>query len=232
MSEAPDTQNRHFQEPSGLDDLASQAVPAATKLVDAIPGTTHEGKERQVSIDEVIAEIDKKLEGKYPVSLAQAWRYREEVRAKYGLPECGGRWEDPLAYIHVMEDILSSNDVNLRGKHEFEAFFDENPTAGAVTMSPDVFRNTTVVAQAASSNDWWQLRARANQLAHEGVHALQFQRSPRMPDEEGEREAYYYQMLTPQQILKYKDDPTYLLDQINGSIEQNVQNSVKTNANI
>lgn len=227
MSEAP----QHGESES------SQANPRRDELQAALETTEHQSEtsqeriEKPPSLDEIIAKIDQASEGKHEVSLARAWQYREEVRAKYGLPECGGRWDDPLAYIHEVEDVLRKEGVQVRDKHEFSAFFAEHPSAGAVAMEPSVFRDATVVAEATSLNDWWGLRARANQLSHESVHALQFRHSPRMPDEEGEREAYYYQMLTPDMIRGHQDDPSYLFYQINGGIEQNVQNSTETNAN-
>lgn len=185
------------------------------------------GKNLNTDTEVVIQELDKVLNERQGIKVSEAWKYREEVRAKYGLPECGYRWEDPTGYIKVIENFLKKNCVQVRSKHEFMAFFRENSIAQALHTGPNVFRDSTVVIQNASDSNWFQLRARASQLAHESVHAFQAVLYPRMPDEEAEKEAFYYQMITPQQILKYKDDPNFLFDYINDVIKRSIRNAVK-----
>lgn len=187
--------------------------------------TAEPNQESKPSIESIVDELDEILDGRKGIKPSEAWRYREEVRIKYGLPECGYRWENPVRYIEAMESFLKKNGVLVRDKHEFSTFFRENPTATALHSGPNVFRDSTVVVQGASDGEWFRLRARANQLAHESVHTLQASKYPSMPDEEAEKEAYYYQMLTPQQILKYKDDPNFLFEWINGVLESNINSS-------
>ncbi|MDB5182511.1 MAG: hypothetical protein JWO47_295 [Candidatus Saccharibacteria bacterium] len=202
--------------PDTQPDIMDIAAPLAAQLVnESLPK----------HIDEVIAEIDEKFPQEEGPSLAQLWKYREEVRAKYGLPECGGRWRDPQAYINTMEDFLGREHIDIRAKYEFEPFFNEYPTAGAVTFESSAFRDVTIVASVSSSNNFYGLRKRANYLAHEAVHGMQQKRSPRMPNEIGEREAYYYQMLTPQRIRETDDIFTFIATVIEpyivGSVELN-----------
>ena len=164
------------------------------------------------SLEDILKEADEKSEGSQGIKVSEAWRYREAVRVKYGLPECGYRWEDPIRYISEAEGLLKENGVQVRGKHEFSTFFKENPGAIALHSGPNVFRDSTV--------------------AHESVHAFQDIKYPRMPDEEAEREAFYYQMLTPQQIVSHKDDPEFLYSLVNDVIEGNVQCSVSIDQKI
>ena len=184
------------------------------------------------SLEDILKEADEKSEGSQGIKVSEAWRYREAVRVKYGLPECGYRWEDPIRYISEAEGLLKENGVQVRGKHEFSTFFKENPGAIALHSGPNVFRDSTVAVEGASDGEWFKLRARANQLAHESVHAFQDIKYPRMPDEEAEREAFYYQMLTPQQIVSHKDDPEFLYSLVNDVIEGNVQCSVSIDQKI
>jgi hypothetical protein len=188
--------------------------------------------EQPVKIEDVITQLDKALEGKEGIKPSEAWEFRERVRAKYKLPESGYRWSDPVRYIGEMETLLREEKIDIRNKHEFEKFFKENPNAGGVAWPKSVFRDPTIAVQAASESDWFALRAKANQLAHEGVHGFQFKLYPGMPDELAEREAYYYQMLTPQQILQYRDDPEYIYHWINEDMENKIQSSVEINKRI
>ncbi len=189
-------------------------------------------QEAKPNIEQVVNQLDKILEGRDGIKFSEAWKYREEIRAKYGLPECGYRWEDPIRYIEEIESFLKKNGVRVRDKHEFSNFFKENPTATALHSGPNVFRDSTVVVQSASDGEWFRLRARANQLSHESVHALQAAKYPIMPNEEAEKEAYYYQMFTPQLILQYKDDPNLLFEWINGVIERNINSSTAVDKEI
>ncbi len=182
----------------------------------------HENSE---SLDQILVELDKRhnSSGMKP---SEAWQYRETIRIKYGLPECGYRWNDPLRYIGEIETFLKSNGVTIRPKHEFQNFFAENSDSGALTSGPSVFRDLTIIVQG-ESDDWYKLRARANQLAHESVHAMQNIKYPSMTNEEAEREAYFYQMLTPQELIEAANKSEglgFLL----ALIEKNVINSKKT----
>ncbi|MDP2672127.1 MAG: hypothetical protein Q8O68_01300 [Candidatus Daviesbacteria bacterium] len=188
--------------------------------------------EAQLSLEELIQSLDKAVEGKPGIKPSDAWRYREEVRTKYGLPECGYSFEDPLRYIQAIEAFLKENRVEIRNKHDFSTFFKENPKAEAVSSGPGVFRNSTVVVGAASDTDWFGLRTRAKQLSHESVHALQDKRYPEMPIDVAEKEAFYYQMLTPQTFLRYKDDPAFLMHFINGVVETSIKSSVEIDKKI
>lgn len=178
-------------------------------------------------IEEPIELLVERLDEQVPkegIGISQAWRYREEVRHKYGLPESSWRWDDPIQYIEKIIELIKKHNIPLRYKHEFEQFFKDYPTARAAYLQG----NLVVTA---ANDDWFILRAQANQLSHEVVHALQ-ERYPRMPDEEAEREAYYYQMLTPDRIREYKHDPDYLHHYINTVIEESVASSCKTNQKI
>lgn len=188
--------------------------------------------EQPVKIEDVIAQLDKALEDKEGIKPSEAWEFRERVRTKYKLPESGYRWNDPARYIGEMETLFREEKIDVRNKHEFEKFFKENPNAGGVAWPRSVFRDSTVAVQATPESDWFALRARANQLAHEGVHGFQFKRFPGMPDELAEREAYYYQMLTPQQILQFRDDPEFIYHWINEDMENKIQSSVEINKRI
>ncbi len=188
--------------------------------------------EAQLSLEELIQSLDKAVEGKPGIKPSDAWRYREEVRAKYGLPECGYSFEDPLRYIQTIEAFLKENRVEIRNKHDFSTFFKENLKAEAVSSGPGVFRDSTVVVGAASDTDWFGLRARAKQLSHDSVYALQDKRYPEMPIDVAEKEASYYQMLTPQTFLRYKDDPAFLMHFINGIVETSIKSSVEIDKKI
>ena len=185
-----------------------------------------------LTTEELVATMDADFTHPDGLTASQAWQYREEVRGKYGLPECGGLWSDPQGYINEIEAFLEREGIRIRGKHEFKDFFNNNPGAGAVAFGRSVFRDATVVVGQASSSDWFGLRARAKQLSHESVHAMQDKYYPGMPDEQAEREAYYYQMFTPQKIRELSDDPEHLLFIITGIIEPAVRSSVTINASL
>lgn len=180
-------------------------------------------------LESILIELDTALEGKPGIKPSDAWRYREEVRAKYGLPECGYRWQNPNRYIQEIEAFLQQQGVEVRGKHEFARFFEEIREAQAIVSGPNVFRNPTVVVEDAAENDWFKLRARANQLAHEGVHALQNIKYPSMTDDIAEKEAYYYQMLTPEHIIRYRHQPESIHIWINNVIEKSISKSIRVN---
>lgn len=185
-------------------------------------------KEAQPGIEQILHSIDKN--SKSP-KLVDAWRFRQEVMAKYQLPEPGLRVTNPAGYIDIMEKLLKERGVQIRDKHEFIPFFEENPEAGAVALEPNVFRDNTVVISTANGNDLKRLRARAADLAHEAVHALQHIYYPRMPARETEKEAYYYSSLTPQLIEKYKNDPDFLQTALK-TLEENIDISVRTDQRI
>ena len=69
-------------------------------------------------------------------------------------------------------------------------------------------------------------------MSHEIVHAMQDKYAPQMPDEEAEREAYYYQMLTPQKLIENAQNLTDILYFIDNVIERSVLHSVENNRQI
>ncbi len=183
-------------------------------------------------LDQILQEMDKKFEGKEGLKPSQAWEYKQQVIAKYQLPENDRISIDPTSYIHNVEALLKDNNIQVRPKHEFQNFFNENPTARAVNFEPNVFRDSTVVVANASENNFKQLKKRAKDLSHEAVHALQDIRYPSMPYEEKEREAYYYECLTPEMIIRYKDNPEELFAVLDDLIDMSVTVDQKTGATV
>lgn len=163
------------------------------------------------NINQILLEMDNALDWSPGPRPSEIWRFREQVKTKYGLPDLLG---NPVEYMRQVERILKEQGVSVRPKHEFEPFFKENPEASGVNFSASVFREATVVIKDASGDDINQLVDRAKHLGHEAVHALQTKRFPRMPFEEMEREAYYYQLFTLGLILYLKDRPGDLYDYI------------------
>ena len=164
--------------------------------------------------------------------ILKAWEYRQRVKAKYSLPECGSRWENPALYISEIQEFAKKEGIKIGFKHEFEEFFEENPNAAAVSLGESVFRPRTIVTEIPNYNDFFSLRAVANQMSHEIVHAMQDKYAPQMPDEEAEREAYYYQMLTPQKLIENAQNLTDILYFIDNVIERSVLHSVENNRQI
>lgn len=179
------------------------------------------------TFDELLQTLDKTVEGKPGIKPSDAWKYREEVRAKYGLPECGLLVGDPLGYIQMMEEFLKRERVEVRNNHEFSLFFKENSESAAFYFISNVFREATIAVPGASESVWFDLMDRATQLAHESVHAMQGKHYPRMPFRLAEKEAYYYQMLKPQIFLRYKDKPDFIMHFINETIEDSIRSSVE-----
>lgn len=127
----------------------------------------------KTTIKEILEKSDLTFRGT-GMKPSEAWQYRETVRTKYDLPECGYRWDDPVRYIQTIEDFLKKEGIEIREKHEFKQFFKDNPGAAALSSGPNVFRNNTVIVGSNNPDgEYWKLRARANQLAHEAVHAIQ-----------------------------------------------------------
>ena len=170
-------------------------------------------------IESLAKKLDEKIGEKEGVSISQAWEYRERVRAKYQLPECAGRWEDPSGYIDKITKFAKERGIPIRPKDEFQPFFEKYKNAKAAII------DNNLVVERASESDWFALRALANQLSHEIVHGLQNQKYPRMPDEEAEREAFYYQMITPETIRRYEDNPEFLHHFINEIVEADIKTS-------
>lgn len=169
---------------------------------------------KEPNLDEILQKMDEALDWGPGPKPSEIWRYREEVRVKYGLPDSGLMRSNPLEYMRQTEQLLAEEGVVIRSKHEFERFFKENPEAQGVNFRASVFRDTTVSIKNAPDDDINQLIDRAKHMGHEAVHALQTKRAPRMPTEEMEREAYYYELITPALILLLKDKPGDLYDYI------------------
>lgn len=147
--------------------------------------------QEMLPIGDILKQLDKKCPDK-GVKPSEAWTYRHIIMRKYGLPESTYRWNDPKRYIEQIEEIAKEHGVKIRSRHEFELFFKENPKAKAWFHGKYVFHDSMMVTTPLpNEEEWFQLRAKANQLSHEIVHALQQERYPRMPVEEQEREAYY-----------------------------------------
>jgi len=169
------------------------------------------------SIEQILQNIDSASDKQGPneTKLADAWGYRKTVMAKYDLPELGS---DPVEYIRRMEEFLKRKGIDVRGIHEFDRFFQENHEAAAVANEHGI------IIGAANGSDIERLKLRGRSIAHEAVHALQDLLYPRMPLEEMEREAYYYEYLTPSVILNNKDRPDFLKGVL-GVLEDKVQMS-------
>lgn len=183
-------------------------------------GISPEINERKIEpIELLVRRLDEKVGKKEGVSIARAWEYREEVRAKYQLPECAGRWEDPIGYIDKITKFAKEKGIPIRRKDEFQPFFEKYKNAKAAII------DNNLLVERASESDWFALRALANQLSHEIVHGLQNQKYPRMSDEEAEREAFYYQMITPETIRRYEDNPEFLHHFINEIVEADIKTS-------
>ncbi len=166
------------------------------------------------------------------VKPSEYWKYRERVRVKYGLPECGGKFDDPVSYIHQIEQLAKENGIEIRPKHEFELFFQENPGAGGVFFGKGVFRDPTIAVEQHQPDDFWELRTRAGQLSHEIVHAFQDIMFPGMPDHIAEQEAYAYQIFNPDAILFFSDSIEFISSWVNKDIPKLVAFSNSTNSKI
>lgn len=185
-----------------------------------------EASSRSVQIMTILKKADEAVKDDERIKPSDAWKYREAVRIKYGLPECGYLSQDPVRYIQTIEEFLKKYKVQIRAEHEFQPFFNAQPKAGAWATGPNVFRDNTVVVPQASESEWSDLITRAEYLAHESVHALQKIRYPNMPLEEVEREANYYQRFTPDLILRLQATPEFLADRLE-VFELLIQESVK-----
>jgi hypothetical protein len=183
-------------------------------------GISPEINEKEIEPIELLArKLDERVGKKEGISISQAWEYRERVRAKYQLPECAGRWENPSGYIDKITKFAKEKGIPIRPKDEFQPFFEKYKNAKAAII------DNSLVVERASGSDWFALRALANQLSHEIVHGLQNQKYPRMSDEEAEREAFYYQMITPETIRRYEDNPEFLHHFINEIVEADIKTS-------
>ena len=98
-------------------------------------------------IEAILSRMDEALVGKEGIMPSDAWRYREEVRAKYQLPECGYRWNDPTRFISEIEAFIRKEGIAIRPKHDFERFFSEYPKAQAVTLEKGLEKTTVVVSE-------------------------------------------------------------------------------------
>lgn len=183
------------------------------------------------TLTELLRELDSKVsEGS--IKPSQAWEYREQVRAKYSLPDSSYRHSNPRGFIAEIEKLARKNGVQVRPKHEFSQFFDEH-LAGNVAFEESVFRKQTLVADTpgdVESRD--KLGTKAAAFAHEIVHNLQEQRYPRMPNEEREKEAYHYQYVDEVLFRRYREDPQKLEFVLNEHIPAMIKASVATNERI
>jgi hypothetical protein len=183
-------------------------------------GISPEINEKEIEPIELLARrLDERVGKKEGISISQTWEYRERVRAKYQLPECAGRWENPVGYIDKITKFAKEKGIPIRPKDEFQPFFEKYKNAKAAII------DNNLVVEKASGSDWFALRALANQLSHEIVHGLQNQKYPRMSDEEAEREAFYYQMITPDTIRRYEGNPEFLHHYINEIVEADIKTS-------
>lgn len=181
--------------------------------------------QREPPIGEILKQLDSKCsnEGIKPL---EAREYRQEVIGKYGLPETAYKFSDPRRYIGEVEELANKWGVQVRPRHEFEKFFQENPEVGAwfhsgVDSGPMIVTNPPVN----EPEEWFRLRARANQLSHEIVHVLQNEKYPRMPIKEQEREAYYYQILDDNFFRRHANNPDFIYRFINETLEDMIKSS-------
>ena len=180
-------------------------------------------KEVEPSLGQVLKNMDQALVDKDGIKPSEAWDFREMVRAKYQLPDSGLRLIDPVEYIRRVERLLKDKKITIRPGHEFQPFFNENPETEAVNFKASVFRDATVVLGGDAESS---LAKKARLLAHEAVHALQNFFYPRMPLETKEKEAYYYELLTPQSILMFKSDPEGFYGAVNETFDLLIKLSV------
>lgn len=107
------------------------------------------------------------------------------IRAKYHLPDLDMKTIAPSEYEGALRNIAKKEGVEIRGTHEFSAFFNEYPYAAAVHLGEG--RIAVDVEREGSLKSYQSGLA---MFEHELVHALQDKYSPRMPIELMEYEAY------------------------------------------
>lgn len=180
---------------------------------------------RKPDLNQILLEMDEAIDWDPGPKPSEIWRYREEIRTKYGLPET----INPHEYIKQVERLLKKEGISVRPKREFQKFFEENPEATAFNNPASVFRDAAVVVSDASGDNFDLLIKRAQNLGHEAVHALQDRHYPRMPLEKKEREAYTYVHITPFSIEHFKNTPGDFWDYIHGpdGLESRIKQSTQ-----
>ncbi len=110
---------------------------------------------------------------------------QQAIRAKYSLPDLDMKTAAPSEYESALRNMAKKEGVEIRSSHEFDAFFKENPYAGAVHLGEG--RVAVDVEREGSLKSY---QSGLTKLEHELVHALQDKYSPRMPIELMKYEAY------------------------------------------
>ena len=107
------------------------------------------------------------------------------VRTKYGLPGIDTRFNAPQGeYENFLKGLAKENKVEIRNKSACGKFFEENDLSSAY------LKDNRVIGINMERNNPESYQTELATLEHEMIHSIQFDKSPRMPIEGAEYEAY------------------------------------------
>lgn len=155
-------------------------------VIEETPNATEEiqaGAEQTTDTTTKLAEYIIGMSPEDPAIIDRLIEDQKIIRSKYGLPD--KEVISPGEYEYVLRNLARSLGVTIQEKSECGNFFEEYSQAGAVN-----FDEEKKIGVSIDKNDLQAYVSGLNQLEHELIHSLQHERSPRMPVELMEYEAY------------------------------------------
>lgn len=141
---------------------------------------------------------------------------RQFIREKYKLPNEAMLADNPTEYKKQLEKIAKANGVKIKSKSDCGSFFQENPwTQGAA------FEHESSIGLDVNQTNLQEYKTSVLIFEHELIHAIQMKKSPDLPIEGMEYEAYVASLNI--EFLKENpasDDVEFLFDYyVGGSVK-------------
>lgn len=161
--------------------------------------TTGEYKESGYSVDDLFTIVERVLQTsesrlceyvtgyslEEPELLGRVLKDYQIVRGKYGLPEVSALDKDPAWYEGFLRAIAVQEGVEISNRSDCGSFFTKFPSAAAAYFDENNRAGVTI-----DKGDYATYIQSLSYLEHEMIHALQFKRTPSMPIEVMEYEAF------------------------------------------
>lgn len=144
-----------------------------------------------------------------------------KIGDKYGLPYVEQLLNNPEIYYKNIKSFLTHHNIPVVQNSNFDSYFKENPSVGAIYYSPD---KCISINKEAVDNNLIDKENLLISITHESIHALQDKYNPDVSIEQKEYEAYVGSL--PMTAIK-KDSKSInihnLFENILNSIEINTQ---------
>ncbi len=166
-------------------EVPSETPTALAEEVKRVQETT-ESKEESASYGTQLLEHLTGLKIDDPKILEKLVEDKKRIRTKYNLPHEAMAKIFPAEYERRLRELAKEFQTDIRSKAEFEKFFERHSHAAALYDPPE----KNIVADVNKHESLEEYTKSLATLEHEVIHAIQRVRSPGMPIEVQEYEAY------------------------------------------